>query len=487
MTIPIYANEIDMAEEIQAKACFTYASQVDLMTKENIQRAISNKLLPNLMVAKGSINDIDLYYTKSILVTSNWNKNDDVFTAADIWAARHTPAHKPTNINHDEHKVVGHITDNWAIDADGNIIPDDTEASELPGKFHIVNGAVIYTNWTDEELQERTQKLISAIEEGKKYVSMECLFTNFDYALQNADGSYEIIKRNDETSWMTKALRAYGGSGKVEKLNNRTIGRVLRNITFCGKGYVDKPANSESIIFSDASDFNENQDSGVLISIEPSSGSLLTTANGENNMSEITQAQYDELKQQSDKTAAELIKERDVLIKANLALTEESEAAKTAKKEDEKKMSDMKTKCEELEASLLSVKAELDAMKIAEAKASRISTLVDGGIAKDNATAKVEIFASLNDEQFNVIAKELIEADAAKKVIPAKKEDKSTTCADNATIDTAESTATEQVLDTAKAEETPAMNIVTEVNVDTKEEVRKSIAEMLSVKRNNKQ
>jgi hypothetical protein len=465
------------------------------MTKEGIQRAISNRLLPNLMGTKGSMNDFDLYYTKSILVTSNWNKNDDVFTAADIWAARHTPAHKPTNINHDEHKVVGHITDNWAIDADGNIIPDSTKASDLPGKFHIVNGAVIYTNWSDEELQERTQKLIASIEEGKKYVSMECLFTNFDYALQNADGSYEVVARNDETSWMTKALRIYGGSGKVAKMDGRSIGRVLRNITFCGKGYVDKPANSESIIFSDASDFNENQDSGVLISMEPSSGSLLTTINGENDMSEITQAQYDEIKQQLDKTVGELVEERTKTTKANIeakdaqiaALLEESEAAKKAKTEEEKEMSDMKAKCAELEATIVATKAELDAMKTAEAKANRISTLVDGGIAKDSAVAKVEIFTNLNDEQFSVIAKELIEADAAKKVVPEPKEDKSTTCAGNATVDLAEGTATEEVLNTAKAEETPTLNVVAEVDNNIKEEVRKSIAGMLSVKRNNKQ
>ena len=35
------------------------------------------------------------------------------------------------------------------------------------------------------------------------------------------------------------------------------IGRLLRNITFCGKGYVKKPANPDSIIFSETTDFSK--------------------------------------------------------------------------------------------------------------------------------------------------------------------------------------------------------------------------------------
>ena len=47
---------------------------------------------------------------------------------------------------------------------------------------------------------------------------------------------------------MTKFLRAYGGEGEHE---NYKIGRVLRQITFSGKGFVDRPANPDSIIFNE--------------------------------------------------------------------------------------------------------------------------------------------------------------------------------------------------------------------------------------------
>ena len=77
---------------------------------------------------------------------------------------------------------------------------------------------------------------------------MECYFKNFDYGLRNAaTGEFKVLARKEDTSYLTKHLRAYGGTGEHE---GYTIGRVLRDITFSGKGFVDKPANSDSIIFS---------------------------------------------------------------------------------------------------------------------------------------------------------------------------------------------------------------------------------------------
>ena len=76
---------------------------------------------------------------------------------------------------------------------------------------------------------------------------MECFFKGFDYGLFNSEtGEYKVLARNEETAFLTKYLRAYGGDGKHQ---NYKLGRVLRNITFSGKGFVDKPANPDSVIF----------------------------------------------------------------------------------------------------------------------------------------------------------------------------------------------------------------------------------------------
>ena len=78
-----------------------------------------------------SYSDKDLYYVQSILVSSNWNKNDDIFDKAEVWAAKNTPEDKPTNLEHDENTIIGHIVSNWPIDSDGNILSEDIKVSEV--------------------------------------------------------------------------------------------------------------------------------------------------------------------------------------------------------------------------------------------------------------------------------------------------------------------------------------------------------------------
>ena len=102
------------------------------------------------------------------------------------------------------------------------------------------------------------QQIIAEMEEGKWFVSMECLFAGFDYALLDEGGNGKVLARNEDSSFLTKHLRAYGGSGEYE---NYKIGRSLREISFSGKGLVSKPANPRSIILDASKAFlNSNVD-----------------------------------------------------------------------------------------------------------------------------------------------------------------------------------------------------------------------------------
>lgn len=115
-----------------------------------------------------SYSDEDLYYVQSILVTSSWNKNDDIFDKAEVWKAKHTPEHKPTNLEHNEDIIIGHIISNWPITEDGDLIEDNTPIEDLPNKFHILTGSVIYRGFSNPELKERSENLISQIQAGTK-------------------------------------------------------------------------------------------------------------------------------------------------------------------------------------------------------------------------------------------------------------------------------------------------------------------------------
>lgn len=116
--------------------------------------------------------------------------------------------------------------------------------------------------------------------------------------------------------------------------------------------------------------------------------------------------------------------------------------------------------------------------KEAQIKANRISHLVDGGVTKDVAEAKVETFANLNDEQFEAVAEDIIFASKMKdkEDDKEKKEDKSKASndksSDDISEDEAESKASEDVLENVEASDEP--NLTVEAS-DNEEDSMKSI------------
>lgn len=436
----------DLEDLILATACISYASQAE--------PCIANtKARPFKSLA--SYDDSDLYYVQSILVSSSWNKNDDIFDKAEVWKAKNTPEDKPTNLEHDENLIIGHITANWPITEDGILIDQDTPVENLPEKYHILTGSVIYKGFSNPELRDRSNKLIAEIEDGTKFVSMECFFSGFDYGLIDEKNSdFKVLPRNHETAYLTKYLRAYGGQGYHESYK---IGRVLRNITFSGKGFVNKPANPDSIIFNKTSfDKILIQKNSTLSKAGVSNNTL--TSNSENNIMsldiEAVQKEIAELKTKveslKDCGCAEVTKEayaaasalkdqtielentvkaQEVSIAEKQAqlealLVEKEEAAK--KMDEEKKMKDeeMKKVMSELQTAnevIAAYKMKEEEMAKKEKKMKRMASLLEAGIDNEVAVSTADKFESLDDDAFDAMTSLL--ALAAKKMT-TKKTDK---------------------------------------------------------------
>jgi hypothetical protein len=194
----------------------------------------------------------DLLFMRSLLVSAGWNGNDDVFLPEELWPARHTPAYKPVNWEHSsgrelspdeqarapgqvvvDNQTIGVMYDTYTIDGDGVPIQDD---STPPHFFHIVDEAVIWRG-----LYPNTAARISkAAQDNSLFVSMEVWFKNYDYLVGD-----RIVARNTATAFLDNHLRALGGNGVYE---NSRVRRVLRGLTFGGKGIVARPANEPSII-----------------------------------------------------------------------------------------------------------------------------------------------------------------------------------------------------------------------------------------------
>jgi len=407
MTIKIFQNEINdgISELVKSTASVAYCSE-----------ATFQKEIPEEIVAKAvaeNKDQIDLYYLESVLVSCGWNKNDDVFLAESTWAARNTPEDKQFNFMHNENDIIGHITGSYVLSKDGKAISDD---SPMPEDFDIITQAVLYNSWTDSENKERMDKIIAEIEEGKWYVSMECLFAGFDYALSNEGGLKKILARDEDSSFLTKHLRAYGGSGEYQGYK---IGRALKNIAFSGKGLVSKPANPRSVILKSVA-FNLDDNYNFNIGEFNMSDNLLekqlaevreelVSAKAEN---EAIKAKIEEAKDKEFASKVEAfeatVDEKD----ASIAELEESVKSTQAKVAE---LQDALAKSQE---DLTVAMKEMDDMKKKEKMEKRKASLAEAGLDEEEVEESLANFDALADEAFEAVV-----ALMKKKVAIKKKDD----------------------------------------------------------------
>ena len=333
MEIPIYRLEAEagLSEVIQAKENRAIATHCPILLDEKVTATVresvclnSDDFLKKYQSVASNENQFDLHYIYTILATTGWNRNDDVFDRNEMWSARNTAEDKPFNKGHDPNNIIGHITGNAVVDENYNLIENYSQTDSLPDKFHVLTSAVIYKHVSsrDEKLTLATQSLLEEIHEGKWFVSMEALFSDFDYALIDPNGQQTVVSRNDATAFLSKHLRSYGGVGEYQ--GNR-VGRLMRNMTFSGKGLVENPGNPESIIF-------KEEDSVIFRGVAqstPEISLLVTSSKGESSMSDNNE-QVQSLKAQVMSLESRLKELDEEKIQAQISTFEKACADKDA-------------------------------------------------------------------------------------------------------------------------------------------------------------
>jgi len=458
----IFEQEIKdgLSDQLSASASITYASFVEPCA---INSSLSQQYKKLHSIA--SYDDSDLYYVQSILVSSSWNKNDDIFDKVEVWKARNTPEHKPTNLEHNEDIIIGHIISNWPITEDGELIPDNTDINDLPNKYHILTGSVIYTGFSNPELRERSNNLIAEIENGTKYVSMECFFKGFDYGVLNSKtNEYKILNRNNSTAHLTKFLKAYGGTGQHDDYK---IGRVLRGITFTGKGFVNKPANSDSIIFTKHI-FSENnnieeknqkiEQSGVSISQSNiNSENIIMSSAQEINTTEVTQVETTSVVDTNNDTVvaaltSEITELQSLKTKLEAEIVTLKEQNEQVVSTNQEALAFVQHEVENLKKELVLANEAVAAYKMKEEEAmkkekkmKRKASLLEYGIDEETAASVVDRFESMEDETFAALTNVFAAMNKKKTVKEemVEEEDKSTKAstqiiADPTVLETAE-------------------------------------------------
>ena len=470
----IYKSEIEAGlSDLLQNNSVAYCAQANLH-KGSIEAAkvvISDVDVLEKVIAQNK-DQMDLYYLESVLVSTGWNKNDDVFDPQETWAARNTPEDKQFNFMHNEDDIIGHITGSYVVDHEGNQLSQE----EKPEQFDIITQAVLYTSWSGEEKRERMNKIIAEIEEGKWFVSMECLFPAFDYALQTAEGQTKIIERNEASAFLTKHLRAYGGEGTYE---NYRIGRLLRNLAFSGKGLVSKPANPRSIILDKSEYFDESKSQTLTISsikemkmsdhdkqIEDLRAELAEAkAANEALKEQVVAEQQSEFEAKIQALEATIAEQAGTIEAKDATIAEQAEAIKNGEE-------DMKNKMDELRE-----------MKKKEAKYKRMAQLEEVGLDQESIEVTLANFEEVDDQVFdNLLAALAIQKPKAEKHDDEEEKAMKKVATKDAKaeieeeLDAAE--ASEEVLEEAEASEEVAISEV-EPEVDPAESLRSVASEWI--------
>lgn len=402
--IKVFKQEIEdgVAETVKAQSSVAYCSPATLHkgSVQSITDNLSNKDILNKIIAENK-DQQDLYYLESVLVSTGWNKNDDVFQSKATWDARQTPEDKQFNFMHDENDIIGHITGCYVLDQDGNRVEASQE--NHPEKFDIITQAVLYNSWTQDENRERMDQIIAEIKDGKWFVSMECLFSGFDYMLISPEGESKLVKRDESSAFLTKHLRSYGGTGEYE---GHKVGRALSKISFSGKGLVRRPANPRSVILNSIAESNvENDNNFSNYSIEGDE-----TMSLEKDLEQLKKELAD-AKQENEAIKAQIEEAKNKEFASKIeafeaTVSEKNEAIATL----EEQVKSTQARIAELQDALTASQSELEeAVKsISEMKKKarwdkRKATLVEAGFESEEAEATLTSFESLSDEAFDSV------------------------------------------------------------------------------------
>ena len=218
----------------------------------------------------------------------------------------------------------------------------------------------------------------------------------------------------------------------------------MRSITFSGKGFVDKPANPDSIIFTkqkiDEIFAKKNDDlsnSGVILNKSTSNDAenITMSENLEKEIADLStkidtitagcaetvkeaHSLADELKEsnrtletslaEANATVAELQSQLEAMKTEHetvlSSLKSEAEAAATAAEEAkgtvDEQLAQAKTEIEALNETLAGYKKKEEEMAMKEKIMKRKASLIDAGLEDEAASAAVEKFESLDDESF---------------------------------------------------------------------------------------
>ena len=184
-------------------------------------------LIPQGIDYKQNIDLIGVSFNAAVV--NMFNKNGDGMDTETALAFTKNFLHKPTNIEHNKQKIVGHIASAGFSDYSTNEILDAEDLKGETKPFNIALGAVVYRSANKDFVD-----LIST--------SWEVGFTDYDIALGSTNlNNAKIISDPKQIEELKGYLKVYGGTGKTK--DGLDIFRLIKGKIYpLGVGFTASPA-----------------------------------------------------------------------------------------------------------------------------------------------------------------------------------------------------------------------------------------------------
>lgn len=380
--------------EFEVQACEDIAGlNVSTANIENLR-----SLIPSSVDLEKNIDLMGVAFNAAVV--NEFNKNGDGIDTKTAIDSVQQFIHKPTNIEHNKKKVVGHIVNAGFSDySDSTIIVNVDEDEKDP--FNIALGAVVYKT-VDKEFFDLLEKSSDPKNKMHKTVSAswEIGFSEYSIAVGSKNlKDAEIISDPEQISEMKGMLKSFGGKGMTE--DGRPIYRLITGKVYpLGIGFTMKPAaNVKGVISNEYQEeeeavdtSNKSQASNLQKISNTISQKLKNTVNNtkimdlEQLLSELKDSLAEKKFSQEavagmTSTFAEAIKQKDDEYQASL------EAA-------EKEKTEIASARAELEQSVEAIKEEL---KVAQERISGFETEKKAEEAVARFNARMEEIDSVYD------------------------------------------------------------------------------------------
>jgi hypothetical protein len=342
-------------------------------------------------------------------VVNRVNKNGDVIDTDTAIASYKDFINKPINIEHNREKIVGVILTAGFSEFGSDVSLSEEQVKDLKGPFNITLGGVIW-KIANPHLADKIEESSDATSDKYLSVSASWELGFNDYNVVMIDGESKniedgsLISDASQIENIKNNLRAFGGSGKVDKTKS-IYRKVIGNVVPLGIGLTETPAadvkgvatlkseasveiNQENISKIDNLNVNTDNDNKVMKiqSIKDITDESLKQATA----SQISDLIEQELKVASEKYAAEKATVEQSLKAANEKYDTLAAAQDTLQKE-----------IAALKASLEAAEAEKQAI-LANEKFNERMNAFDAEYDLDSETRQVlaSDIAGLDDDSF---------------------------------------------------------------------------------------